>query len=266
MNDLTISKSTLKMTTLEIAERTGKEHRNVLRDTRKMLIELNGQSSLLKFEQSYIADNGRSYKCYALPKNEMLTLVSGYSTTLRMKIIQRWDELENGTPKFQTQNVNEILEAKLITAKHLTSTLKLSKTETLQLFYKINEDHGISTGYLTQCKQKCNRVARSLPYLYEKHDLGRSYDCFNVLMTQAGMMKKRKYVNLSWDKTANVCEYYVLVGDGLKYGLNKTFLNTPWTKPYYFDDTFLEIYDNLMDILFEEMCLPAINPGDEYDS
>ena len=82
------------LTTPEISELTGKNHNHVMRDTKGMLTELYGASSLSKFGQSYTASNGQSYPCYRLPKKEVLVLVSGYSIKLRMKIITRLEELE----------------------------------------------------------------------------------------------------------------------------------------------------------------------------
>lgn len=74
----------------DIALLTNKDHRNVCRDIKSQL----GEIPSLKFEQSYIADNGRKYKEYILPKCIALGIVSGYSFELRMKIINRLEELE----------------------------------------------------------------------------------------------------------------------------------------------------------------------------
>lgn len=85
----------LTMTSREIAELTGKEHRNVLRDARAMLAELQGEGGLLSFEQTYRdPQNGQEYPMLVLPKRETLILVSGYSVEMRARIIDRWQELE----------------------------------------------------------------------------------------------------------------------------------------------------------------------------
>lgn len=85
----------LKMTSREIAELTGKEHRNVLVDIRKMLEELVGDEGMLSFQQTYTNEqNGQQYPMFALPKRETLILVSGYNLAMRAKIIDRWQELE----------------------------------------------------------------------------------------------------------------------------------------------------------------------------
>ena len=95
MNELVINKVTseIGLTTVEIAELTGKRHDNVLRDTETMLTELYGKAGVLRFEATY-ETKGREHKCYKLPKNEVLILVSGYSIPLRAAIVRRLDELE----------------------------------------------------------------------------------------------------------------------------------------------------------------------------
>ena len=97
MNILMKFNHPLTMSSREIAELTGKQHKNVLADIDKMLNELEIQSA--EFSADYHDDKGRVYRCYHLPKRETLILVSGYSALLRAKIIDRWQELENQHPK-----------------------------------------------------------------------------------------------------------------------------------------------------------------------
>lgn len=83
------------MSSMEIAELTGKEHRNVMRDIRAMLAELHGPGGLLNFEHTHRnPQNGQQYPIYRLPKRETLILVSGYSIQMRARIVDRWQELE----------------------------------------------------------------------------------------------------------------------------------------------------------------------------
>ena len=92
-----MQKDEISMTTLEIAEQTGKRHKNVMRDVRKMFKSLGKEDALPIFEQRYKAADNNIYTCYKLPKDEILCLVSGYSVKLRMAIIKRLNELENNT-------------------------------------------------------------------------------------------------------------------------------------------------------------------------
>lgn len=95
MNALTLTESVaLTMSSREIAELTGKEHKNVIRDIRAMLDSLaEGDGSVL----SHVAEtkDARGYTAeIALPKDLTLTLVAGYNVKLRKRIIDRWLELE----------------------------------------------------------------------------------------------------------------------------------------------------------------------------
>lgn len=85
----------MTMSSREIAELTGKEHRNVLADIRVMAEEIDPQGGLLKFQHTYVnPQNLQSYPEFRLPKRETLILMSGYSIVLRARIIDRWQELE----------------------------------------------------------------------------------------------------------------------------------------------------------------------------
>lgn len=86
------------MSSLEIAELTGKEHRNVMRDIRLMLTELHGEGGVLRFEQSYRNAQNKEQPCYALPYDETMVLVTGYSIPLRAAVVRRWRELEEAKP------------------------------------------------------------------------------------------------------------------------------------------------------------------------
>ena len=74
----------------DIAELTGKQHIHIKRD-----IEVALKEDVSKYGYIYLDSMNRKQKEYILPKNIALGIVSGYSFDLRMKIINRLDELEN---------------------------------------------------------------------------------------------------------------------------------------------------------------------------
>src|SRR5690606_25585703 len=78
------------MSSVEIAELTGKEHKNVLADIRKMLVEIQSAEKPADYKDG----RGRTQPSLLLTKEESLCLVAGYSAALRMSIIKRWQELE----------------------------------------------------------------------------------------------------------------------------------------------------------------------------
>ncbi|WP_083868398.1 Rha family transcriptional regulator [Bartonella queenslandensis] len=93
MNNLIPPQTTLTMSSREIAELCDKRHDNIVRDIRQICTDLKIEVS--KFQGNYKDSTGRKLVCYNLPKRECLVLVSGYSTVLRAKIIDRWIELES---------------------------------------------------------------------------------------------------------------------------------------------------------------------------
>lgn len=99
MNTTTINAPTLfnnmakeTMTSLEIAEVTGKQHQHVMRDIRAILSQ--GVDASNFGLTSYTDKSNRQSPCYELTKKGCLILASGYDAILREKIINRWEELE----------------------------------------------------------------------------------------------------------------------------------------------------------------------------
>ena len=94
MNLVTLNQNNnnLSMTSREIADLTDKRHDNVLRDIEAMFnqLELNN----LNYEATYLDKSNRYKKEYTLDKDLTMTLISGYSTVIRFRIIKRWQELE----------------------------------------------------------------------------------------------------------------------------------------------------------------------------
>jgi phage regulator Rha-like protein len=83
-----------KITSLEIAETTGKNHYHVLRDIRKM------EESWVKLGQSnfgytcYNDSQGKKQFMFELDKTETLYIATKYSDEARGKLVLRWKELE----------------------------------------------------------------------------------------------------------------------------------------------------------------------------
>ncbi|MGL6556963.1 phage antirepressor KilAC domain-containing protein [Aeromonas dhakensis] len=108
MNEMMVMGAGQMMSSVEIAELTGKEHKNVLADIRKMLVEIQSAEK----SADYLDSMGRAQPCLMLDKDESLCLVAGYSAVLRMRIIRRWQELEaQQGPKVPRTYAEALLEA-----------------------------------------------------------------------------------------------------------------------------------------------------------
>jgi phage regulator Rha-like protein len=81
------------MSSREIAELTGKEHRHVKRDCEVMFAEL--ELDAQGYAQNWThPQNGQTYTEYLLTFELVQTLITGYSIKLRHAVIQRLNELE----------------------------------------------------------------------------------------------------------------------------------------------------------------------------
>lgn len=80
------------MSSLEIAELTGKAHKNVLADIRAMLKDLEIDSA--EFSAQYTDATGRALPSFNLDREMTDTLLTGYSAKMRLAVVRRWRELE----------------------------------------------------------------------------------------------------------------------------------------------------------------------------
>lgn len=129
------------MTSLQIAEVTGKTHSNVMRDIRNLLEQLEDRQQF-GFELSFTIrelPNGGSKKepYYILTKKDCLLLASGYDANLRAKIILRWEQLERGLYQ------QSILQDRIIAAKWAAEFLNLNEVSKLQMAKAILDPLGL---------------------------------------------------------------------------------------------------------------------------
>lgn len=80
------------MSSREIAALTGKEHKHVLTDIRTMIADLELDEP--GFRRIYLDTMNRQQTEFVLDRELTETLLTGYSTPLRRKVIARWRELE----------------------------------------------------------------------------------------------------------------------------------------------------------------------------
>lgn len=229
MNELINIQNEITMTSLEIAELTGKQHGHIVRDIEEQLGQLGGLS---KFGDTYQhPQNKQTYKMYRLPKREVLILISGYSVQLRAKIIDKLEELEKQvkaqTPQLpqtylealeslvESEKRNQALQAKIDEDKpkvaFADSVASSDDTISIGQLAKILKQNGIETG-----RQRLFNYFRDNGYLIR----GRTKD-FNM-PTQKAMeqglfeiqeksvsLKDRTILSLSPRVTAKGQQYFI---------------------------------------------------------
>lgn len=89
------------MTSLEIAEVTGKQHAHIMRDIRKLLEQGVSESNfgLTSYRQAQPNGGSKDVPMYQLTKKGCLILASGYDALLREKIINRWKNWKTKSAK-----------------------------------------------------------------------------------------------------------------------------------------------------------------------
>ena len=102
-NTTNVGNDTQHMTSLEIAELTGKQHKNVMQAIRNMepaWEKVNGlKFQLIKYEDL----RGRMKPCYSLTKTECLYIATKFNDEARAKLVLRWQTLERQELERQQQ-------------------------------------------------------------------------------------------------------------------------------------------------------------------
>ena len=178
------------MTSLEIAEVTGKQHAHVMRDIRSLLSQ--GVSASNFGLGSYTDANGQKRPLFNLTPKGCLILASGYDAVLRERIINRLEYLENEKKVIKTpQTYLEALEALVATEKEKEqlrneteqqqATIELQDKEIKEAAPKVNyyNNHLQSVNTLTS-----TQIAKQIGMDAEK--LHKKLKDTNVIYRQSG--------------------------------------------------------------------------------
>ena len=227
MTDLIIKKET--MTSLEIAEVTGKRHDSILRDIRNILSQ--GVDAHNFVETSYTDKSNRQQKCYTLTKKGCLILASGYDVILREKIINRWEELET-KDRNQYQVPQSFAEALMLAAK------QQEQIEEQQRQLEANSKEIVElNGAIAEMEPKVTYVdmilasKETVTTTQIAQDYGQSAKAFNVLLRNFGVQHK---VGGQWVIYAKHLPFGYVQSDTFpivhKNGTNGTVMHTKWTQ------------------------------------
>ena len=94
VNNGTMTGKAPHMTSLEIAELTGKNHFDVLRAIRNMEPAWEKVTECKFAVSEYKDSTGRKLPCYSLTKTECLYIATKFNDEARARLVLRWEELE----------------------------------------------------------------------------------------------------------------------------------------------------------------------------
>ena len=118
--NLPILQSEVKtMSSREIAELCGKEHRGVLRDIDNLneTYEKMGLHKTVQGSYTHPNTGNQQHREYLLTKEQSIDLVTGYNQELRITINRRWAELESQQSQVTLPNFTDPAEAAIAWAK-----------------------------------------------------------------------------------------------------------------------------------------------------
>ena len=234
------------MTSSEIADLTGKEHKNVIRDIRTMLDELKEDGSDLSHVQE-VKDVRGYTACFKLHKRETLILVSGYSTELRARIIDRWQELEakaaQPQPVALTQAEQDIRIAVLLA--DALNVAPSGRITMLGVALKHSAPHMLAAlpAYAIDAPTQAgapqsSEPTASLTVLLKQHASGMSASSVNILLQRMGLLEQQTRQSTKGE----IKRYWSITADGLKWGKNVTSPTNPReTQPHWYKNTFGEL-------------------------
>ena len=240
MSNITKLPDNLTMTSREIATLTGKEHKNVLADIRKMLEDIGKTSA--EFSADLPDAYGRMQTAFKLSKRETLILISGYSTELRAKIIDRWQQLEAvvmtkpAAPVFVSSPMVQAMEfaaaaanmlhlegsARLGMARKVTSIVAPHLLPALPV-YAIDAPAGSAAG--------SSEPTASLTTLLKQKNVKVSATKANKVLQDLEILEQLFRPSSSGTDRA----YWTITGAGKKFGKNITHPNNQLeTQPHWF--------------------------------
>ena len=214
MKNLSINQ---RMTSLEIAEVTGKQHKNVMQAIRNMETAWENVNGL-KFQLvDYRDKKGELRPCYSLTKTECLYIATKFNDEARAKLVLRWEELEKKN---------------LLQAMGCSTGLELTISDLQQLAAKADycDEVLLSVNCMTTT-QVAKEMGMTGPELYRLLlGLGVAYWQSGQYMLYAqyardGLARSRSYLRRMPSGTSRTEIYLVWTQKGRKF-LHSLFRNT----------------------------------------
>lgn len=248
------------LTSLEVAEMINKNHADLMRDIRRYTKQLNqSKIAFVDFfqESIYIDGKGEERPCYKITKKgcefvaHKLTGIKG--TEFTAKYINRFHDMEEileGIAEQETEQKQKAISLKeqLEAAAFVAEDLHVPQSNKIMMFRKVCENNHINSNFLPAYSENEDREAKTATALLKQFQCEIKIREFNERMIKAGYLEERERDTSNRKRyPSGKKPFKALTEKGLRYGKNLTCeKNTKETQPYYYVDTFLELYHLVM--------------------
>jgi hypothetical protein len=226
MNALMNVGQQLTMSSREIAELTGKEHRHVMRDIRVMKDQLG--DLFVGVDQNWThPQNGMIYPEMVLDKDTTMCLIAGYDAVVRMRIIKRWKELEGKKDQPIELSRLEILQMAMESEQGRLLALE-QRDEAVRTKAEIGSRREATA--MATASAKAREVARL------KSELGRNQAHATIKAVEK--MTKRAFGKQGWRPLRDYCLEHGMVARNVvdeQYGTVKAWPSIAWRDVYGID-------------------------------
>ena len=219
------------MTSLEIAEVTGRNHKDVMRSIREMedaWVKVNGRKfALVEYKDA----KGEMRPCYSLSKTECLYIATKFNDEARAKLILRWEELE-------TKEVSLIKVPKTFAEALRLAADQAEKLEAQEKMLEASSKEIVElSGTIATMQPKVTYVDKILASKETvtttqiAQDYGQSAKAFNILLRNFGIQHK---VGCQWILYAKYIPNGYVQSDTIpiehKDGSYGSVMHTKWTQ------------------------------------
>ena len=242
-NELNPNKKT--MSSLEIAELAGRNHKDVMRSIRDMepaWVKVNGRNfALVEYKDA----KGETRPCYELHYDECMYVASKFNDETRAKLVVRWRDLETGKAEpiislVKTETKQPTISDKMKAATWAAKFLNLNENSKLIIAKQILEPYNLPLPDYTPSKG----IIKSATKLLEERGLERqiSAQAFNKIAMQKGFLCEVERNSSRGQKK----KFKSITEKGLLYGENQVNPNNPKeTQPLLYGDKFDEFLNVL---------------------
>lgn len=231
---------------LLIAEKFGKEHRNVMQSIRNLTAENSAVKGMF-VETTYLNDRNQEQPMYVMNRDGFTLLVMGFTgeKALQFKLdyIDAFNQMEKelkegkvlSEPKqLKPMSENTLFNIRMKAISWAAKLLNMNEASKLEMVKAVTDPLGLpSPSYASS-----EGAIHSATYLLKEHGVKIETKDFNQRMFVAGLLEHKERPS----KSKGVAKFWALSEKGLGFGENQVSPNNPReTQPLYFDNKFNEL-------------------------